>query len=284
MLRIILKNLILAVIIAFFFFITVPASLLILDFSKRMGFYMKVRGWCSRWILSVLNIDVEKKNLDRIRTDRNYLIVSNHLSYADTWLISMLTPTLFVTSREVRNTPFLGWVAALCGTVFVERRNPSQLKDEITRVAGFLKKGFNICVFPEATSTNGLEVKPFKTALLDAAKIAGTDILPVCLRYTEINGYPAGPENLDNICYYGTMYFLPHLLKMTLSGSFKGEISVLKAVSSADQTRKDLGKSLRERIQNEYFSREFAKFLSPHPKPEPAPSAEINKLDIYFSK
>lgn len=114
----------------------------------------------------VLKIMGFKIHLDgNLNTGRNCLIVSNHLSYIDILIFSSLFKSLFVTSVEMKNTPFLGFVTRLGGCLYVERRSRANLKNEILELTNALLQGFNIGIFPEATSTNGEMVLPFKSPL-----------------------------------------------------------------------------------------------------------------------
>ena len=54
-------------------------------------------------------------------------LVSNHLSYLDILVIAPITPAVFVSKAEVRQWPLFGWLAALAGTVFVNRERRTQV-------------------------------------------------------------------------------------------------------------------------------------------------------------
>ena len=45
--------------------------------------------------------------------DKPFFVVSNHLSYIDMLVLSSIVPTTFVTSIEIKNTPFLMSAAQL---------------------------------------------------------------------------------------------------------------------------------------------------------------------------
>src|SRR5580692_10031015 len=55
------------------------------------------------------------------------LLFSNHLSYLDVLAISAVAPAVFVSKAEVRRWPLFGWLAAIAGTVFVERARRLQV-------------------------------------------------------------------------------------------------------------------------------------------------------------
>lgn len=185
------------------------------------------------------------------------MIVSNHLSYVDVLVIAAAGPTVFVTSGDVRRTPVLGTLAALGGSVFVERRRVDGLKAEIRKIATLLRAGFTVCIFPEATSTDGTRVLPFKTALFDAARRARVPIVPACIRYPEIDGRPFSAENRDCVCYYGDMTFAGHFAGFVRAKEIRAEFIPLTALGPNDARRTRLGQISRERIAQTYFTAPF---------------------------
>ncbi len=144
------------------------------------------------------------------RRKPGYLIVSNHLSYIDVLILSKLFPGCFVTSVEIRQTPFLGHITTLAGCVFVERRTRRFLVRETREISTALNNGLNVIVFPEGTSSNGDTVLRFRQPLFQAAVDSGKDILPVCISYEEINHIPVTRRNRDMVFWYGDMTFFDH--------------------------------------------------------------------------
>lgn len=179
------------------------------------------KHWLSRWIswmsrktLRLLNVKVSKRESRGTQAAKilnNHFIVSNHLGYLDILAIAAEMPCCFVTSVEIRETPFLGALTQFGGCLYVERRNRDNIHNEIGEVTEALKNGLNVCVFPEATSTNGDQVLRFRQPLYNAAIQSGTDVLPLCLNYTHVNCQPLSAQNRDTIYWYGDMSFLPHL-------------------------------------------------------------------------
>jgi lyso-ornithine lipid O-acyltransferase len=168
---------------------------------------------CSKILLTILDIQIEH-NVKGISVRKGNFIVSNHLSYLDILVISSLVPTCFVTSIEMKKTPFLGQIIQLAGCLFVERRNRNNIHYEIKEIERALKAGLNVTVFPEATSTNGEQVLQFKRSLFQAAISGNANLLPLTLNYTHLNGNKVTLVNRDYLCWYGEMSFLPHLWKL----------------------------------------------------------------------
>jgi 1-acyl-sn-glycerol-3-phosphate acyltransferase len=110
------------------------------------------------------------------------LLVSNHVSWLDVAVLGGLAHTDFLSKYEVREWPLIGWLASRSGTVFIRRGNhdAGTVSEQIgrrLRVQGLLT------LFPEGTTSDGRQVRPFFSRLFAAAIDTGTDVIPVALRY-----------------------------------------------------------------------------------------------------
>ena len=161
------------------------------------------------------------------------LIVANHLSYLDVVGLAALWPACFVTSMEVKRAPGLGWICEAGGCLFVNRRSYAGITGEVRRLAEVLEEGIDVVVFPEATSTDGSAVIPFRAGLLQAALIAGAAVQPVCLNYRRLDGEPVHCGNRDVLFWYGDMEFLPHLWKLAGRRSAELVATVLEPLAPA---------------------------------------------------
>ena len=181
------------------------------------------------------------------------LVVCNHMSYVDVLVIASMAPSVFVTSVELRNTLLLGQLARLSGSLFVERRKASGLRQEIDAIAVVLKQGFSVVLFPEGTTFNGDHVHPFKQSLLDAAIKADCGIQPVCIRYQRVNGRPLTAASRDTVLYYGDTTFFRHFPRFLTLRSVEVKISVLHPIhAKTDESRKHLAGRAHEAISAEY--------------------------------
>lgn len=153
-------------------------------------------------------------------------IVCNHLSYLDVLIISSKIPSCFVTSLEIKRTPFLGQLCELGGCLYVDRQNRQNLSQEVTMLAQGLQAGLNICVFPEGTSTNGESVLRFKRPLFRAAVEAQAPVLALSLNYISLNNEPVKIGNRDYLFWYGEISFLPHLWSLLKQKTVLVELKV----------------------------------------------------------
>jgi lyso-ornithine lipid O-acyltransferase len=162
--------------------------------------------------------------------EKNHFVVSNHVSYIDIIVLSSCHPMVFITSLEMAANPILGDITRLGGSLFTNRKKRTTLPQEINKFAVALQQGFNVVLFPEGTSTNGARVYDFKKSLFQTAIIAQADILPVCIKYTTLDGRPIlTQEQRDVVCWYATDTFIPHLWKL-LRHRIKAEVRVLNPI------------------------------------------------------
>ena len=240
-----------------FLFAYLFASFLIsvLPVSERARRSMRIRStsFFSRLGLALFGVRVHVNRGSLPRTYNGCLVVSNHLSYLDVLDISSLLPSVFITSVELKRTPVLGMLARFGGSLFVERRKPSGLKQELRDITRTLDQRFPVVLFPEGTTSNGDCVGQFKNPLFDAAVSAKADIFPFCLRYTKINGEPVSNGNRDAVFYYGGMKFFRHLPMLLSRKSVDVEVSPLKAVAvGAGSSRKELAALAYDAIDAAY--------------------------------
>jgi len=141
-----------------------------------------------------------------------FYLVSNHLGYLDIVVYAALSPARFVAKREVRGWPVVGFLAALVGTIFVDRTSKRDAVRAVDELGGALRAGDDVVVFAEATSSAGSRVLPFRPALLEAAARAARPVHYASLSYRTPPGSP--PAHLA-VCWWGDMTFAAHLFHLS---------------------------------------------------------------------
>lgn len=163
--------------------------------------------------------------------DRGVLMVANHAGYFDILIMSATAHVCFVARKDVRSWPLFGLMAHLQRSVFIERARRSQTGEARDDLSRRLKEGDALALFPEGTSTDGIRVLPFKSALMGAveteiAKDAGgrpvyAPVQPVTISYVGLYGMPLGRESRPLIAWYGDMDLLTHLWEALKTGPFE---------------------------------------------------------------
>ncbi|WP_225433209.1 lysophospholipid acyltransferase family protein [Thauera sedimentorum] len=138
------------------------------------------------------------------------LLVANHISWVDIFVINALAPSAFVSKAEVRDWPVAGWLAARSDTVFLRRGSRGHAKIVNAEIAALLDAGRNVAVFPEGTTTDGSHVLHFHAALLQPAIAAGHAVQPLALSYHLFDGTPtSAPAYVGDIslgaCFSATI-------------------------------------------------------------------------------
>ena len=137
------------------------------------------------------------------------LIVSNHLSYLDIPVLDSVMPMVFVARADLRRWPFWGPMASLGGTIYVDRATRRDVLRVRREMGEAVTRGDSVIVFPEATTSGGDTILPFKPALLADAAETRSPVYWLTLNYRTP---PDGPAARDQVCWWGDTEFLPHVL------------------------------------------------------------------------
>ena len=144
------------------------------------------RAWSLR-MLQLCGMRLVVHN-DGARLDEGVLVVANHISWIDIYVINAWRPTPFVSKAEIRKWPVVGWLAQQLGTVFIQREKRSDAKRIMHELANRLNAGELMCVFPEGTTSDGVQLLPFHANMFQAAVSASRPVQPVCMMYEDAQG------------------------------------------------------------------------------------------------
>ena len=128
-------------------------------------------------LLDALGVEVEA---DLTHAVPGALLVANHISWIDIYVINSALPAAFVSKEEVRHWPLIGWLAAKNDTIFLRRGSRGHAKVINEQVAEVLDKGKHVAVFPEGTTTDGRTLLHFHAALIQPALSAGDISMGQC--------------------------------------------------------------------------------------------------------
>ena len=212
----------------------------------------------SRWVqgftrsmTAILNIKVTVEGDAPALERGGYVIISSHFGYLDGIVLGSLFPVIFVSKREVKSWPVVGWWTALCGTVFINRQRKGLVPLAVKEISQKLKQGANILLFPEGAATNGDRMLPFQTAPLAAPLRSRAMIAPVTLAYQSIDGQSVSAINRDLIYCYGDMDFLPHFWKLLALRQVKVRVTIQPKVECSRYEDNSVGrKKLAEDCYN----------------------------------
>jgi len=232
--------------LAITFHLLIASSLVILlpDSLRRRSLLVKWMHHCSRIILQILDIEFWIEDRTSYDPPGGTLFLANHVSYVDALVLAAQYPSVFVTSNEVKETFFLGWLARCSGSVFVERRGFTGLKNSISEIRHLLASGLNVLLFPEGTTGDGSKLLPFKKSLLEAGVGIQTEVRPICVNYRYCNGEAVTPRTSKLLFYFGEMKLLNQLMSLLGVSDVMVEVVLLPPLTPNERTcRKTLALS-----------------------------------------
>ena len=116
---------------------------------------------------------------------RPYVVVANHESYADIFLISCFPWEMkWLSKHTMFSIPCMGWMMQMAGDIKLIRGKRESAVDAIRQCRDRLAKKVSIMIFPEGTRSRDWEMLPFKDGAFRLAIESGSPILPIALAGT----------------------------------------------------------------------------------------------------
>ncbi|MDR1936492.1 MAG: 1-acyl-sn-glycerol-3-phosphate acyltransferase, partial [Candidatus Accumulibacter sp.] len=163
---------------------------------RRLAFKQR---W-SRRLLEILGIRLEiRQEAGETDAPPGCLIVANHISWLDIFVIDALRPAAFIAKAEVRAWPLAGWLAARNDTIFLNRNSRQHARQVNAEIAARLDAGFDVAIFPEGRTSDGARLLEFHAALLQAAIATGRPVLPMALSYHDAHGQPSAAPSFADV-------------------------------------------------------------------------------------
>jgi 1-acyl-sn-glycerol-3-phosphate acyltransferase len=201
-----------------------------------------VRRWSAR-LLRICRVEVEPQQAGHAPL-QHALIVSNHISWLDIFVINALHPCRFVAKAEIRAWPVLGWLVAQAGTVFIARGSRRDLRHIFKGLVDALAQRQRVAFFPEGTTSSQGKVLPFHANLFEAAIDARVPVQPYALSYLDAAGgwHPA-------VDYTGETTFVDSILRILGGEPVRARLSCLAPIETVGAHRRELAKAAQEAIE-----------------------------------
>lgn len=215
---------------------------------KRRARLIQNTSRISRFILFVFRVDLVCRN--PIPASETSLVIGNHVGFIDIICLNAIRPCVFITSLEIKHTPFLGQLSQLSACAYVNRLNRSHIQDELQDIVKTLKQGFRVVLYAEAKTSNAEQVLPFKKTLMMAAGYAQVPIRPFVFNFRQVNGRPIEFKDRDSVCWYGDQGFFPAIWRSLQLKKIQCEIEFLDLVYiSPEDDRTTVSVSLHDKIE-----------------------------------
>lgn len=171
------------------------------------------------------------------------LWVSNHISWLDIAVLGSGARIFFLAKAEVEKWPILGNLAKGGGTLFIKRGSgdSERIREQI---AGFLKQDIPVLFFPEATTTDGRQVKKVHGRLLGAAIEAQRPVQVCVICYVNQHG-----EMDMTAPFIGEISFVDHVQKILEMPQVTAHLMTLPAISVLGHTLETLTEEVDQKMR-----------------------------------
>ncbi len=172
------------------------------------------------------------------------MVVTNHISWLDVFVLNAMVPMRFVAKSEVRRWPVVGWLSMRTGTLFIERGKARAAARINLHLVELLEQGECMAVFPEGTTTDGRGVAHFHSSLLQPAIDAGAPVHPVAIRYQDAAGrHCAAAAYIDDLSFGASLW---NILR---SDGMHARVVATPPLDAARMDRRTLTRTARREIE-----------------------------------
>jgi 1-acyl-sn-glycerol-3-phosphate acyltransferase len=226
-------------------------TLLAFPFMSRSNHRATIRRW-SGWLLYCCGITVQVHRSDSApdlsadELDSGYLLLVNHISWLDIFVINQHSAARFIAKSEIAKWPVVGTLVARVGTIFIERSRRRAIHDVLHKAADHLSAQELVSIFPEGTTGDGKTLMPFYGNLIQAAIIAGQPVLPIGLRYE----HPDGSIS-SSVSFVGDTTFLQSAWNIGGATRAVAHLHILEPIFPTDSdTRQSIAEHARQVISS----------------------------------
>ncbi|NCC70907.1 1-acyl-sn-glycerol-3-phosphate acyltransferase, partial [bacterium] len=141
----------------------------------------------SRLSLFATPVFTEIKGKENIEKNKSYIIVANHSSQYDIFVLygCLQIPFKWVMKEELRKLPVIGYFCEVAGHIFIDRSKPDEAIKKLNNAKeNLIKENKSILFFPEGTRSLDGKVKDFKKGAFILALEMNIPILPVTIKGT----------------------------------------------------------------------------------------------------
>jgi 1-acyl-sn-glycerol-3-phosphate acyltransferase len=210
-----------------------------LDTAQRME---RVRHWSAR-LVAICGIRIEVRHVSGAPVLTNALMVSNHISWLDIFVINSVCPSRFVAKADIRGWPMIGWLCQQAGTIFIARGRVREVRRIFERLVASLRAGECVAFFPEGGTAAQGSLLPFHANLFEAAIDAKVAVQPYALRYVNAEGRlePA-------VDFVGDTTFMQSVMNIVRARNMVVQLSVLPPLRPNDAHRRELADAAQQEI------------------------------------
>ena len=153
--------------------------------QRKPGRWMRRLGWLTSKLTPLWDFGVEGDGPADIM-ERPYVVVANHESTADPFLLTYLPWDMrWVAKEELFKTPVIGLAFRWSGDIPLRRGQGDSVRTMMDTCKEALAAGIPIMMFPEGTRSKDGELLAFRDGAFRLAIEAGVPVLPLVLAGTK---------------------------------------------------------------------------------------------------
>ncbi len=202
-----------------------------------------VRRWSSK-LLALCRVAIQIRHEQGAPDAPRALIVANHVSWLDIFVINSFHPCRFVAKSDIRDWPLIGWLCEKTGTIFISRGKLRDVRRIYQGLVTSLHSGEHVAFFPEGTTAAQGTMLSFHANLFEAAIEAEVPVQPYALRYVGKDGqlHPAAD-------FVGDMTFVQSLLTVLRASGMTVQLTLLPEISTGTAShRRELAEAAHQSI------------------------------------
>ena len=215
---------------------------LLFPFLGTEGRDRRVQRW-SRQLVTICGVTMRFDEALQPHAASPALIICNHISWLDIFVINTLHPCRFVAKSDIRSWPLIGWLCEHTGTIFIARGKARDVRRIYEGLVKSIHDGERVAFFPEGTTAPQGTVLPFHANLFEAAIEAEVPVQPYAIRYVDADGSLHSSAD-----FIGEMTFVESVIAIMKSGGMTAELVRLPAIGTEGAHRRELATAARDAI------------------------------------
>lgn len=179
--------------LAFIRLLLVVIATAVISFSGLLrlwlfGFSRELQRWVLlTWGKTLLVICGVKIHRNALPEKDNFMLMPNHRSYLDIFIVASLTPSAMVGKAELSRWPFGQTAVKISHLILVDRKDSRSLLATMGKIKNSVEQGIPVTLFPEGTTFKGPLTKRFKNGSFKIAVDEQIPVVPMAIEYRDKN-------------------------------------------------------------------------------------------------
>ena len=207
---------------------------IVFPLTDAAGRQRRIQHWSIK-LLAICKVQVALRNVQGEKPPPRALIVANHVSWLDIFVINSIQVCHFVAKSDIRTWPLIGWLCEKSGTIFIARGKQRDVRRIFQGLVASIEAGDRVAFFPEGSTAAQGSMLPFHANLFEAACNAKVPVQPYALRYVDEQGLLHSAVE-----FIGDMSFTQSMLAILKASPIKAELIQLAPVDTTQLHRREL--------------------------------------------